>query len=235
MRRFLRSRPSPGPGLGAGLAASIPIALGYLPIAFSFGIAAVQAGLRPVEAVALSLMVYAGASQFLALALLTSGAPILVAAGTLIAMNIRHVLYGPALLRAAGAAARTRTAWAWGAGLTDEVFAAALGRLARGEPFSEAAAGGLALGAYAAWVLGTALGAAAGGGALAALPLVEAGLSFMLPALFFALLLSILTREALPAIFVAAGAAIAGTLLWSGTAGILCGMILGALAGTVRR
>jgi 4-azaleucine resistance transporter AzlC len=222
------------PGFGDGLLAGLPIALGYLPIAFSFGVAATQAGMAPVEAVALSLAIYAGASQFLALALLASGAPILVAAGTLVAMNVRHVLYGPALLRAAGVE-RTRAGWAWGAGLTDEVFGAALGRFGRGGAFSERFMGGLALLAYAAWVGGTAAGAAAGGGVLAGWPLVEAGLSFMLPALFLALLLSILDRAALPAVAVAVAAAVAATLLWSSTAGLICGMVAGAMTGVMRR
>lgn len=225
---------APAPRFRDGLLAGLPIALGYGPISFSFGVAAVQAGLSPVEAVALSLLIYAGASQFLALALVTSGAPVLVAAGTLVAINVRHVLYGPALLRAAEGAT-TRRAWAWGAGLTDEVFGAALGRFSRGAPFSEGFMGGLALAAYAAWVGGTAAGAAAGGGALAAFPLVEAGLSFLLPALFIALLLSVLSRAAVPAIVVAMAATVAGTLWWSGTAGILCGMLLGALTGVVKR
>ncbi len=65
--------------------------MGYFPIAFSFGVAATQGGFTGLEAFALSLIIYAGASQFLALALLSSGAPVLVAAFTLIAMNLRHV------------------------------------------------------------------------------------------------------------------------------------------------
>ena len=76
-----------------GLGASLPIVMGYFPIAFSFGVAATRAGFTEVEASALSLIIYAGASQFLALALLSSGAPVLVAAFTLIAMNLRHLLY----------------------------------------------------------------------------------------------------------------------------------------------
>ncbi len=223
------------PGFRHGLASALPIVLGYLPIAASFGVAAVQAGLRPLEAVALSLIVYAGASQFLALALITSGAPLLVTAGTLIAMNVRHVLYGPSLLRLAGGRAATGHAWAWGAGLTDEVFATEVGRLSKGGAFSEAHVGGLALGAYAAWAGGTAAGAAAGAGAFAGLPLVEAGLSFMLPALFISLLLSILSRDAVPAILAAILATLAGTVLWSTTAGILGGMVLGATFGALRR
>lgn len=218
-----------------GLAASLPIAMGYAPIAFSFGVAATRAGFTVTEAFALSLIIYAGASQFLALALLTSGAPVLVSAFTLIAMNLRHVLYGPALMRAAGKDASTRRAWIWAFGLTDEVFGQALGSLARGQVFSEAYMAGLGLGAYASWLAGTAMGAIAGGGALEGWPALNAGLGFMLPALFLALLLSILTRAALPVIWVAGLATVVGTLVLSATSGILLGMLAGALAGIMRR
>lgn len=218
-----------------GLAAAFPIVVGYFPIAFSFGVAATRAGLTAAEAVMLSLVIYAGAAQFLALALVTSGAPLIVSALTLIAMNLRHLLYGPSLLRRAGDDASTRLAWAWAFGLTDEVFGAALGALARGKRFSEPMMFGLGLGAYAAWVSGTAVGALAGGGALAAYPALDAGLGFMLPALFLALLLSVLSRRQILTIAVAALATVAGTLWFDGTLGILCGMISGAVAGVVRR
>jgi 4-azaleucine resistance transporter AzlC len=218
-----------------GLGASLPIVMGYFPIAFSFGVAATRAGFTEVEASALSLIIYAGASQFLALALLSSGAPVLVAAFTLIAMNLRHLLYGPALMREAGEEATTRLAWAWAWGLTDEVFGQALGALARGQKFSEPYMFGLGLGAYASWVSGTVVGAFAGGGALEGWPAVNAGLGFMLPALFLALLLSILSRRQVPVIAVAAAATVAGTLALSATSGILLGMLAGALAGVMRK
>jgi 4-azaleucine resistance transporter AzlC len=226
---------SPRPPFLVGLTASLPVALGYFPIAFSFGVAATRAGFSAVEAFALSLIIYAGASQFLALALLASGAPVLVSAFTLIAMNLRHVLYGPALMKAAGQDASTRHAWAWAFGLTDEVFGQALGSLARGQTFSERYMFGLGIGAYASWLAGTAVGALAGGGALEGWPAVSAGLGFMLPALFLALLLSIMTRRQLPVIAVAALATVAGTLALSATSGILLGMLAGAVAGLVRR
>ncbi len=216
-----------------GLVSALPIALGYFPIAFAFGVAATGQGLSPLEAFGLSLIIYAGAAQFLALALITSGAPLLVAAFTLVAMNIRHVLYGPALMKRVGPQARLRHAWAWAFGLTDEVFGAALGALARGRVFSEPFMFGLAAGAYASWLAGTALGAFAGGGALAGWPVLEAALGFMLPALFLALLLSILSRAQLPVIAIAAVATVTVTLAVSGTAGILAGMIAGAVAGVL--
>ncbi|NBE07876.1 AzlC family ABC transporter permease [Paragemmobacter ruber] len=222
-------------GLRAGMLAAVPIALGYFPIAFAFGVAATGAGLTAWEAAALSVIIYAGASQFLALALLTSGAALPVAALTLIAMNLRHLLYGPALMKAAGQGAARRHAWAWAWGLTDEVFGAALGDLARGRRFSESYMFGLGLPAYAAWVAGTVAGALAGGGALADWPVLEAGLSFLLPALFLALLLSILSRPQVPVIVVAGVACVAGTLAVSSTVGILAGMAAGAVAGVLRR
>ena len=218
-----------------GLAASLPIVMGYFPIAFSFGVAATQAGFTGMEAFALSLIIYAGASQFLALALLSSGAPVLVAAFTLIAMNLRHVLYGPALMREAGEGATRRHAWAWAWGLTDEVFGQALGALARGQRFSEPYVFGLGLGAYASWVSGTVVGAYAGGGALEGWPAVNAGLGFMLPALFLALLLSILNRRQLPVIVVAGAVTVVATLAISATSGILLGMLAGAVAGVLRK
>ena len=216
-----------------GLVTSVPLVLGYFPIAFSFGVAATRSGLSEAEAVVLSLIMYSGAAQFLAIALLAAGVPLAVAAFTLIGMGLRHVLYGPALLRSAGAEGCTRHAWAWAFGLTDEVFGAALGELVRGRRFSEPFMFGLGLGAYAAWVAGTAAGAIAGGGALEAWPAVSAGLGFMLPALFLSLLLSMLRRAQVPVIAVAAVATVAVTLVWSGTAGLLAGMVAGAVAGVV--
>ena len=83
----------------AGLLAALPIALGYLPIAFSFGVAATRSGLSGLEAFGMSALIYAGAAQFLALGLVAAGTPLLVVAATLVAMNLRHLIYAPALLK----------------------------------------------------------------------------------------------------------------------------------------
>lgn len=215
----------------AGLQAAVPLVLGYFPIAFSFGVAATRLGLSGLEAFALSVIVFAGAAQFLALALINGGAPVVVAGLTLAAMNLRHALYGPTLMQRAGRGARRRHGWIWAFALTDEVFAAALGALARGQRFSEGFMLSLGACAYGSWLAGTAAGAWAGGGALDGWPAVSAGLDFMLPALFLALLLSILSRAQIPVIVMAGLATLAGTWWISGTAGVFAGMIVGALAG----
>jgi 4-azaleucine resistance transporter AzlC len=162
----------------AGLQAAVPLVLGYFPIAFSFGVAATRSGLSEVEAFALSLIVFAGAAQFLAISLLAGGAPIVVAGLTLAAMNLRHAIYGPTLLQKAGVGATRRHSWIWAFALTDEVFAAALGALAKGQRFSEGFMLVLGACAYASWLAGTAAGAWAGGGALEGWPAVSAGLDF---------------------------------------------------------
>jgi 4-azaleucine resistance transporter AzlC len=214
----------------AGLQAALPLVLGYFPISFSFGVSATRSGLSGTEAFALSLIVFAGAAQFLAIALIASGAPVIVAGLTLAAMNLRHVLYGPTLLQKAGARAG-RWSWAWAFALTDEVFGAALGAVTKGQRFSEGFMLILGFCAYGSWLTGTAAGAWAGGGALDAWPAVGAALDFMLPGLFLALLLSILSGRQVPVIVIAGLATVAGTWFGSGTVGLFSGMIAGAVAG----
>jgi len=218
-----------------GLVASLPIVMGYFPIAFSFGVAATQLGFTAQEGFALSLLIYAGASQFMALVLLTSGAPLILSALTLIAMNLRHVLFGPTLMREAGTDASTRWAWIWAWGLTDEVFVQALGALSKGQRFSESYMFGLGSGAYASWLAGTACGTLIGGGMFEAMPAVAAGLGFMLPALLLALLLSIMSRRQVPVIAVAGCVTLGGTVLAGAATGILAGMLAGAVTGILRR
>lgn len=229
------SRLAPGATLVDGLRASLPIVIGYFPIAFSFGVAATALGFTTLEAVLLSVIIYSGASQFMALTLLSGGASAVVSIITLLAMNLRHLLYAPAVLERAGERARTRHAWAWAFGLTDEVFATTIGYLSRRDfGWSERWMLGLGIGGYLSWTSGTLVGALAGGGALAAYPTLDAALRFMLPALFLALLLGILNRRQIPVVGVAAGVCAVVTLLADATSGILAGMVAGALTGVVR-
>lgn len=215
-----------------GAVLGVPVVLGYVPIAFGFGVAATKAGFSPIEAVAMSALMYSGAAQFMAVALLAAGAGFWAVLGVLLGMSLRHVLYGPSLLRAAGVQRAPAGALVWGFGLTDEVFGAALGALAGGARLEAGLIWGLAGAAYAAWVGGTWLGAVAGAAALQDWPAVDAGLGFMLTALFLALLLSIMRRAHLPVIAVAVAVTVGVSGVVSPAAGILAGMVIGALVGT---
>lgn len=218
-------------GFGRGLLASAPIALAYFPVAVSFGVAASKSGFSLAEAAFMSLTIYAGASQFLALALLAGGAAPLLAVLSLLAMNARHLLYAPALLAALGERGSTRFAWLWSFGLTDEVFASAAGHVSGGSGWSERWQTGIGLGAYAAWASGTVVGAALGGGAFERFPAVDAALGFLLPSLFLSLLLAMFARRHAFAVAAAALGYAAGAALFSSSTGILLGMLAGGVAG----
>jgi len=179
-----------------GLLASLSIAVGYLPIAFSFGLAAMQAGLSPVVVVASSVLVFAGASQFLLITLLAPGASLLAAIPTVLLMNARHLFYGPALLARFTHPGHRLAPPLLAFGLTDEVFATAMSQLERIAPAQkEHWYLGLQSGAYAAWVGGTVLGVLLTSSFQNPPVFVREGLSFILPALFFVLLLELNVRR----------------------------------------
>jgi 4-azaleucine resistance transporter AzlC len=141
-------------GLGAGLS----VAVGYLPVALTFGVLARETGLSPVEAAGMSAWVYAGASQFLALRMIGAAAsPLQIVLATLI-LNFRHFLMGASLARRLSARRGAAAALAYW--LTDETFVVASIRLAPGAEGRLSAAGFFALGAtaYLSWVGGTIAG-----------------------------------------------------------------------------
>src|SRR5699024_421614 len=65
---------STGKMIKQGIEASIPIALGYIPVALTFGILAKQAGMSILELTMMSAFVYAGASQFMSANMIISSA-----------------------------------------------------------------------------------------------------------------------------------------------------------------
>ena len=119
--------PQPAPGSATfmeGCKDSLPIVISYIPVAFAFGLNATRLGFSPLESVFFSCIIYAGASQFVITAMLAAGSSLWVAALTVMAMDVRHVLYGPSLRsRIIQRLQKSKTAL-WAFGLTDEVFVA---------------------------------------------------------------------------------------------------------------
>ena len=168
----------------------------YLPVSFAFGVSATQFGFTPWEALFLSCSMYAGASQFLVVALLGSGTSIWMTALTVIALDIRHLLYGPALhnLIQDKMDLKKTAVWAWG--LTDEVFASGMIKLSqRRQEWSESWMLGLSLFSWMSWALGSFLGGLFTD-QVANLPLfLQASLDFLLPALFLSFLLAAFDKK----------------------------------------
>jgi 4-azaleucine resistance transporter AzlC len=167
----------------AGVKAALPIVLGYLPVGMAFGVLARQAGLMPTEVGLMSLLVYAGASQFLAVEMILKGMawfPIIFAT---FFINLRHLLMSSTLsLYFKGN--RLRTLGLLSAQLTDESFA-----LAMSDPSKiENRPGylfGLQITSQLAWITGSVGGGLFGG----LIDHQSYGIPFALPALFICLLI----------------------------------------------
>jgi 4-azaleucine resistance transporter AzlC len=162
---------------------SLPVVFGYLPIGFAYGLLAIQAGLSALNAVLMSVIVYAGSAQLIAVSLLAAGAPPLSIVGTTFIVNLRHLLMSAALapyLRAW----RGRALAIFAYELTDESFAIHATRFAQGHTRPPETLA-INLIAQSAWVLGTLMGVLAGS---MVTDVSRFGLDYALVAMFIALL-----------------------------------------------
>ncbi|CCG08825.1 AzlC family ABC transporter permease [Pararhodospirillum photometricum] len=220
--------------LGAGLRAALPIMIGYFPVAVAFGTAGRALGLDPWLVTLLSVLVYSGASQFLILSTLGGGTPLPLVVALCAGLNLRHLLYGLILMSRLPPLAALRFLYAFT--LTDEVFASTLARAQdREEPFAAPWLLGLGLGAYGAWVAGTATGAYLGDALAAHVPLAAEASRFALPALFLAIAWANLSaatlRPMLAALVVALPLGLMGQSAWGILGGALAGVLVAAWGG----
>lgn len=165
-----------------GMKDGLSIAIGYFPVALTFGLLAKTAGLSIIEATAMSLFVYAGASQYIALSLITAAVhPFVIVINTFI-VNIRHFLMTASLNEKMEPEKKSIKA-AYAFGITDETFSVLA--TSKKEKISTAYAFGVTFIAYASWVSFTVLGHIIG----ANLPLfLQAAMSIALYAMFVGLL-----------------------------------------------
>lgn len=84
-------------GFLKGLRAGAPIAVGYLPSAMAFGILARTAGLTECETIFMSCVVYAGASQFVAVNLYMLGAALPEIVLATLVLNMRLIMMSSAI------------------------------------------------------------------------------------------------------------------------------------------
>ncbi|MVW79576.1 AzlC family ABC transporter permease [Bordetella sp. 02P26C-1] len=219
--------PVTGPGW-SGLKACVPIMIGYFPVAVTFGIAGSATGLSPLQVVLISVIVYAGASQFLLLASIKAGTPWLWVVALCSLLNARHLLYGPLLSRFLPPRLATRLRIAFL--LTDEVFATALHRLEHVTPEHRGRwMVMLGLGAWLTWITGTAVGVFAGDSLEHHFPVVAQVMRFALPALFMALVCQTVTRELRASILAALAVGAVCAALGYTTLGIVAAAIAGCV------
>ncbi len=142
-----------------GLRDGIPICLGYLSVAFAFGISAAAMGLSVLEAVMISMFNVTSAGQL-------AGLPIIAACGSYIELalsqliiNLRYSLMSVSLSQKFSPSVRFLDRFPIAFVNTDEVFAVAC---SKGMPIGRRYMYGLILMPFLGWSLGTLIGAAAG-------------------------------------------------------------------------
>ena len=151
---------------------------GYVFLGFGFGILMHQSGYGVLWAGAMSLFIYAGSMQYVAVSLLTSGASLLTAGLTAFLVNARHLFYGISMIDAYKNTGKKKPYLIFG--LTDETYSLVSqiqipeGLTRTGYCFW------VTLFDHIYWVSGTLLGALAG----TVLPINFEGVEFALTALF---------------------------------------------------
>ena len=218
------------------MADGAPFVLVVVPFGLLFGVVASEAGLHVLEALALSLMVLAGASQFTGVQLLSEGAPALVALVAALAVNLRMAMYAAALApHWQGVPLRQRAFAAWL--VVDQGYACAMLAYDRNPGWSGVQKLRYYVGTVSLicplWCVFTVIGGIVG----AAIP-IEYALDFAVPTTFLAMLAPMLRTgphlaAALVAITVSlllAGLPFSLGLLIAGALGMITGAQLEAMA-----
>ncbi len=208
----------------AGIRAVAPILPGVVPFALIAGFAGIEAGVTELQAIVMSVVVFAGAAQIAALDLIGRDGAVAVIVLTALVINARFVMYSASLApHLAAAPLRMRALAAYL--LTDQAYAVSIVRY-RTHPGDVGTRLAFYLGAGATlwviWLAGTVAGALGG----AAVP--EAwSLDFAIPLVFIALLVPALRSRSdhVAAAIAAVGAVAAGGLRFNS------GLLLAALAG----
>lgn len=217
-------------GALAGARLTLPLAVSVAAYGTVFGVLARRADLSLAESVLMSGLVYAGASQFVAVELWAAGTTAVALVLTTLLVNLRHLLMGAAL-HEWFSRLPARRAYATLFFLNDESWALTLAEHDRGQRDAAFLAGsGLTL--WGAWVGATGVGHLAGSaiGDPTAL-----GLDFAFAAVFAALLVGMFKGRAdlLPWLTGAAVAVVADWLL-PGNWYVLLGGLAGCLVGALR-
>ena len=142
-----------------GLYGGIPICLGYVSVAFAFGIFAVDSGLSVAEALLISMSCVTSAGQLAAVPIITGGGGLIELAVSQLVINLRYSLMSISLSQKFDGTVKFLDRFAIAFVNTDEVFAVASsqkGTVGRLYMY------GLMLMPWIGWSLGTLLGAVAG-------------------------------------------------------------------------
>lgn len=173
----------------SGVHHGIPVGLGYFFVSFTLGIAAKKTGLSAIQAAIMSLSIHASAGEFAALGIIAAGAGYWEMALTEIIVNLRYLLMSCSLSQKLSGGMRFFHRFLLAFDITDEIFAVSVTRPGKLNPFFTY---GMMVIASPGWVLGTFVGAAAGG----VLPAVVTGaMSIALYGMFISVIIPPARRD----------------------------------------
>ncbi len=157
---------------------TVPVMSGYVILGFGFGVIAEKNGYGILWVLAMSLFIFAGSMQYVAVSLLTSGVSLLTAALTTLMVNARHLFYGISMIEPYKHAGKLKPYMIFG--LTDETYSLVCsGQAPEGLNYHKFCFF-VSLFNQGYWVIGSLLGAAVG----SAMPYDFAGVDFAMTALF---------------------------------------------------
>lgn len=149
----------------SGVRDELPLLVGVIPFGMIYGILAVSAGIPAVQAQAMSLILFAGSSQFITAQLFGHGTPAMVMVLTAAIVNLRHALYSASI---APYTRKLRPAWKWTLAylLTDEAYAVSIHHYQSHDSHSNPESTGnkhwyllgAGLGLWSTWQVSTAMG-----------------------------------------------------------------------------
>jgi len=206
-----------------------PICLGYLAIGLAFGVIAQKAGFNPLEIGLMSLLVYAGSAQFIAVSMLSAGAGFVPVVLTAFTVNLRHLLMSSSLV-----VYLNRIGFGWlslfAYGVTDESFALNLARFRVDEAWDWRRALVLNHTANLAWIACT----VAGGYFGRFIPPGAFGIDYALSAMFICLLVFQLRGRLYFVVAIIGGvSAVVISLLIPGNSYIIVASVVAATAGVI--
>ena len=152
---------------------------GYLILGFGFGIIIKANGYSIALAAAMSIFIYAGSMQYVAIGLITGGATLITTALTTLMVNIRHLFYGISMLEKYRLAGKAKPYLIFS--LTDETYSLLCGELQNIAPEDRTRYELLvSLLNHFYWIAGSVAGAVAG----SLISFNSQGIDFALTALF---------------------------------------------------
>jgi len=211
-----------------GIYDSIPIMLGVIPFGITFGVVGLTVGLSPFEIMLMSLVVFAGAAQFISTTMIGMGVMDFgLIVFTTFLINLRHLLMGASLTPYVTKLPLVRQA-VLAFGMVDETYAITMDGIQK-YGYSQSYQLGSNTVMYLTWAAATAAGVAIG--EYIPDPLAW-GLDFAMPATFLAMLVPrLVNRVSFIVCILAAAVAVVSALYLPGKWYIIVSCIVATVVG----